>query len=66
MTEYQLYLDGKSATSLVFGGAQPKGRSKHSFYVGKEAGVTLRVKLRAKLPDGTWGGYSAERTVTTR
>ncbi|WP_107059077.1 fibronectin type III domain-containing protein [Streptomyces sp. NRRL B-1347] len=66
VTEYQIHLDGESATSLVFGGTVPQGRMKHSFYVGKEPGVTHRVRLRAKLPDGTWGGYSAERTVTTR
>ncbi|MEU0220885.1 hydrolase, partial [Streptomyces sp. NPDC006265] len=23
------------------------------------------VRLRAMLPDGTWGGFSAERAVTT-
>ncbi|MEI5100863.1 fibronectin type III domain-containing protein [Streptomyces sp. PmtG] len=66
VTEYQIRLDGRTTTSLVFGGTVPKGRSKHSFYVGRESGVTHRVKLRAKLPDGTWGGYSAERAVTTR
>nr|WP_225987699.1 fibronectin type III domain-containing protein [Streptomyces spectabilis] len=66
VTEYQIYLDGESATSLVFGGTVPQGRVKHSFYVSKKPGVTHRVRLRAKLPDGTWGGYSAERTVTTR
>ncbi|NNN36636.1 hydrolase, partial [Streptomyces sp. S3(2020)] len=35
------------------------------FYVGRDAGVTHRVRIRAKLPDGTWGGFSAQRTVTT-
>ncbi|MFE0101096.1 fibronectin type III domain-containing protein [Streptomyces sp. NPDC059009] len=65
VTEYQIRLDGQSATSLVWGGKPPKGTARHSFYVGKKAGESHRVKLRAKLPDGTWGGYAPERTVTT-
>ncbi|CAL9598289.1 hypothetical protein SUDANB6_05399 [Streptomyces sp. enrichment culture] len=65
VTEYQIHLDGRPATSLVFGGTAPRDRAVYSFYAGREAGVTHRVRLRAKLPDGTWGGFSAERTVTT-
>ncbi|MFE6165129.1 fibronectin type III domain-containing protein [Streptomyces sp. NPDC056486] len=65
VAEYQIHLDGRTATSLVFGGTAPRQKATHSFYVGKKRGDTHRVKLRAKLPDGTWGGYSAERTVTT-
>jgi hypothetical protein len=33
--------------------------------VGRDSGATHRVRIRAMLPDGTWGGFSAERTVTT-
>ncbi|MEU0335921.1 fibronectin type III domain-containing protein [Streptomyces sp. NPDC006193] len=65
ITEYQIQLDGAAATSLVWGGAAPRGRAHHSFYAGAAAGERHRVRLRARLPDGTWGGYSAERTVTT-
>ncbi|MGW5735288.1 MULTISPECIES: fibronectin type III domain-containing protein [Streptomyces] len=65
VAEYQIHLDGKNATSLVFGGTAPRKKATHSFYVGKEAGDAHRVKLRAKLPDGTWGGYSPERKVVT-
>lgn len=65
VTEYEIQLDGEPATSLVWGGTPPRGRAAYSFYVGREAGVGHRVRLRARLPDGTWGGYSAERTVTT-
>ncbi|MFE0130647.1 fibronectin type III domain-containing protein [Streptomyces sp. NPDC059037] len=65
VSEYQIHLDGKAATSLVFGGTAPRTEATHSFYVGKEPGERHRVKLRARLPDGTWGGCSAERTVTT-
>ncbi|WP_309097870.1 fibronectin type III domain-containing protein [Streptomyces sp.] len=65
VTEYQVELDGRAATSLVFGGNPPRGRATYSFYVGRDSGVTHRVRIRAMLPDGTWGGFSAERTVTT-
>src|SRR5262249_47045839 len=65
ITEYQIRLDGAAATSLVWGGAPPRGRGRYSFYVGQDAGAEHRVRLRARLPDGTWGGFSAERTVTT-
>ncbi|MFD0306866.1 fibronectin type III domain-containing protein [Streptomyces sp. NPDC127119] len=65
ITEYQIQLDRKPVTSLVWGAAPPPGRATYSFYVGREAGLTQRVRIRAKLPDGTWGAFSAERTVTT-
>ncbi|MYQ43649.1 hydrolase [Streptomyces sp. SID4985] len=65
ITEYDIWLDGTSATSLVWGGEPPRGRARYSFYAGQEAGTGHRVRLRARLPDGTWGGLSAERTVTT-
>ncbi|ANP52878.1 chitodextrinase [Streptomyces griseochromogenes] len=65
ITEYQIQLDGAAATSLVWGGDPPRGRARYSFYVGQDAESEHRVRLRARLPDGTWGGFSAERTVTT-
>ncbi|MGW0769918.1 fibronectin type III domain-containing protein [Streptomyces sp. NPDC002676] len=65
ITEYQILLDGSTTTSLVWGGTPPHGRATYSFYAGRDAGVEHRVRMRARLPDGTWGGYSAERTVTT-
>ncbi|AKZ54069.1 putative sugar hydrolase [Streptomyces ambofaciens ATCC 23877] len=65
VTEYQIHLDGRPATSLVFGGDAPRDRAEYSFYAGREAGVTHRVRVRARLSDGTWGGLSAERKVTT-
>ncbi|MFE9098556.1 fibronectin type III domain-containing protein [Streptomyces sp. NPDC007264] len=65
VTEYRIHLDGQPATSLVWGGTVPRTTASYSFYVGREAGVTHRVRIRAKLPDGTWGGFSPERTVTT-
>ncbi|MEU3889756.1 fibronectin type III domain-containing protein [Streptomyces sp. NPDC029041] len=65
VTEYRIELDGRPATSLVFGAGAPRGRATYSFYVGRGAGVTHRVRIRAMLPDGTWGGLSEERAVTT-
>lgn len=65
ITEYEVHLDGRTATSLVYGGEAPRDRATYRFYLGREAGVTHRVRIRAMLPDGTWGGFSAERTVTT-
>ncbi|MER7481635.1 fibronectin type III domain-containing protein [Streptomyces sp. NPDC126510] len=65
VTEYRIELDGRPATSLVFGGGAPRDRATYSFYVGRKPGVTHRVRIRAMLPDGTWGGLSAERAVTT-
>ncbi|MEV8553138.1 fibronectin type III domain-containing protein [Streptomyces glaucescens] len=65
ITEYQIHLDGRAATSLVWGGTAPREKATYSFYLGREDGVRHRVRIRAKLPDGTWGGFSAERTVTT-
>lgn len=65
VTEYQISLDGRVATSLVYGGDAPREGASYSFYVGRDAGVRHRVRLRARLPDGTWGGFSVERTVIT-
>ncbi|MFD3731835.1 fibronectin type III domain-containing protein [Streptomyces sp. NPDC058632] len=65
ITEYQVQLDGRPATSVVYGGQAPRDRATYSFYAGREAGVSHRVRIRARLPDGTWGGFSTERTVTT-
>lgn len=62
---YQVYLDGEQATTVMWGESAPQGGSAYSFYIGKEAGARHRVKLRAQLPDGTWGAFSPERTVTT-
>ncbi|MGW1895770.1 fibronectin type III domain-containing protein [Streptomyces sp. NPDC002004] len=66
VTQYRIELDGRSITTLVWGGTPPRGRCTHSFYIGRQAGETHRVRIRALLPDGTWGAPSAERSVTTR
>ncbi|MFF8828181.1 fibronectin type III domain-containing protein [Streptomyces sp. NPDC015131] len=62
--EHQLYLDGAFATTIVWGAAPPPGRAAYTFTVTDPPGTRHTVKLRARLPDGTWGDFSAERTVT--
>jgi chitodextrinase len=63
--EYQIYLNGRFATTLVWGGKAPGSPARHSVYGGEKPDATYSVKIRAKLPDGNWGSFSAERTVTT-
>jgi chitodextrinase len=66
VSEYQIHLDGRPATSLVHGGTAPRDRTtRHSFYLGTDTGISHTLRVRARLPDGTWSGFSAERTVTT-
>ncbi|MHB9755557.1 fibronectin type III domain-containing protein [Streptomyces sp. BYX5S] len=62
---YQVFLDGREATTVMWGDSAPAGPATYSFYIGKKARVEHRVKIRAQLPDGTWGAFSAERTVVT-
>ncbi|MFI5806306.1 fibronectin type III domain-containing protein [Streptomyces sp. NPDC051561] len=62
--EYQLYLNGRFATTIAWG-APPPGPATYTFTVTDPPGTRYAVKLRAKLPDGKWGDFSASRTVTT-
>ncbi|MFV0127030.1 fibronectin type III domain-containing protein [Streptomyces sp. HMX112] len=61
--EHQLFLNGKFATTVVWGDAPPPGTATYTFTVTDKPGTRYSVKLRAKLPDGTWGDFSAQRTV---
>lgn len=61
--EHQLYLNGKFATTIVWGAEPPAGTAAYTFTVTDRPGTRYSVKLRAKLPDGTWGDFSAQRTV---
>ncbi|WP_327326866.1 fibronectin type III domain-containing protein [Streptomyces sp. NBC_01210] len=61
--EHQLFLNGKLATTIVWGAAPPTGAATYTFMVTDNPGTRYRVKLRAKLPDGKWGDFSAQRTV---
>ncbi|OEJ41679.1 hydrolase [Streptomyces agglomeratus] len=64
--EHQLFIDGELATTIVWGGDPPAGTATYHFTVGEPPGTRYSVKLRAKLPDGKWGDFSAQRTVVTR
>ncbi|MFD3539859.1 fibronectin type III domain-containing protein [Streptomyces sp. NPDC058662] len=64
-TEYELHVNGRPTTVIQFGaGAVPSGRAEHRLTVTEPAGTVWTLKLRARLPDGTWGSFSAERRVT--
>ncbi|MFB7466659.1 fibronectin type III domain-containing protein [Streptomyces sp. NPDC056224] len=66
-SEYELYVNGRPTTVIQFGaGAVPSGRAEHRITVTEPAGTVWAVKLRARLPDGNWGAFSAERTVTLK
>ncbi|MFH8882663.1 fibronectin type III domain-containing protein [Streptomyces californicus] len=60
---YELYLNGKLTTTIVWGGTPPAGRATYRLDLADPAGTRYSVKLRAKLPDGKWGDFSAQRTV---
>ncbi len=63
--EYELYVNGLPTTVIQFGaGAVPSGRAEHRLTVAEPAGTVWTVKLRARLPDGNWGSFSAERRIT--
>ncbi|WP_241518750.1 fibronectin type III domain-containing protein [Streptomyces sp. CB03238] len=61
--EHQLFLNGTFATTIVWGTQPPPGQVRYTFTVTDGPGTRYTVKLRAKLPDGTWGDFSAQRTV---
>ncbi|MEE1927099.1 fibronectin type III domain-containing protein [Streptomyces sp. TRM 70351] len=63
-SEYEIHLDGKFATTLVWDTSASEERVTHRLHVGGEPGTRHTVKIRAKLPDGHWGGFTPERTVT--
>ncbi|WP_329388285.1 fibronectin type III domain-containing protein [Streptomyces sp. NBC_01351] len=64
-SEYELYVNGRATTVIQFGaGAVPSGRAEHRLTVTEPAGTVWAVKLRARLPDGNWGAFSAERSIT--
>ncbi|WP_245874019.1 hypothetical protein [Streptomyces phaeoluteigriseus] len=52
-------------TTLAGSDDAPGGRARHTVNLGTEAGRTYAVRIRPRLPDGTWGAFSTERTVTT-
>ncbi|MEU9092190.1 fibronectin type III domain-containing protein [Streptomyces sp. NPDC048428] len=60
---YQLYLDGRLTTTIVWGGEPPVGRASYRLTVSEPRGTRHSMKIRARLPDGKWGDFSAARTV---
>ncbi|GAA2772093.1 fibronectin type III domain-containing protein [Streptomyces showdoensis] len=63
--EHQLYLNGRFATTIVWGAQPPPGPATYTLTVPTTPGSRYTVTLRARLPDGTWGDFSAPRTVVT-
>ncbi len=66
VTHHELHLDGRFATTIVWGAAPPAGRATYTFTVQDPPGTRHTLTLRARLPDGTWGDFSAPRTVVVR
>lgn len=60
---YQLYLNGKLTTTIVWGGTPPAGRATYRLTLTDPPGTRYSLKIRPKLPDGKWGDFSAQRTV---
>ncbi|WP_116209222.1 fibronectin type III domain-containing protein [Streptomyces olivoreticuli] len=70
ITTYQVYLNGKLAQTFIWGAGDavlpiPVRTASREVLVGANPGKTYKVKIRARLGDGTWGAFSAEKTVTT-
>ncbi|MFE7617078.1 fibronectin type III domain-containing protein [Streptomyces sp. NPDC057496] len=60
---YQLFMNGRLTTTIVWGGAPPEGRASYRLTVSDPRGTRYSLKIRAKLPDGKWGDFSAQRTI---
>ncbi|MEU1127440.1 fibronectin type III domain-containing protein [Streptomyces sp. NPDC005899] len=60
---YQLFLNGKPTTTIVWGGTPPAGRATYRLTLTDPPGTRYSLKIRPKLPDGTWGDFSAQRTI---
>lgn len=60
---YQLYVDGRPTTTIVWGGDPPVGRASYRLTMSEPRGTRHSMKIRAKLPDGKWGDFSAARAV---
>ncbi|MEU1278569.1 fibronectin type III domain-containing protein [Streptomyces sp. NPDC005805] len=63
VTEHQLHLNGELATTIVWGTPPAGPRATYTMTVTDPPGTRYSVKLRARLPDGKWGDFSAQRTV---
>ncbi|MFG3349841.1 fibronectin type III domain-containing protein [Streptomyces sp. NPDC048018] len=63
--EHELHLNGRFATTVVWGAEPPPGPVSYTLTVPAGPGVRYALTLRARLPDGTWGDFSAPCTVVT-
>ncbi|MFG3350891.1 fibronectin type III domain-containing protein [Streptomyces sp. NPDC048001] len=63
VTEHQLHLNGRPATTIVWGTVPPGPEVGYTMTVTDPPGTRYSIKIRARLPDGGWGGFSAQRTV---
>ncbi|WP_370415688.1 fibronectin type III domain-containing protein [Streptomyces fradiae] len=63
--EHQLHLNGRFATTIVWGADPGPGPVSYTLTVPATPGVRYALTLRAKLPDGTWGDFSTPVTVVT-
>lgn len=61
--EHRLYLNGRPATTIVWGAEPPTNTATYTMTITDPPGTRYSIKLRAKLPDGRWGDFSAQRTV---
>ncbi|MFE6714121.1 fibronectin type III domain-containing protein [Streptomyces sp. NPDC057695] len=66
VTHHELHLNGRFATTIIWGNEPPPGRATYTFPVQDPPGTRYTVTLRARLPDGTWGDFSVSRTVVVR
>ncbi|MFE2374149.1 fibronectin type III domain-containing protein [Streptomyces sp. NPDC059398] len=64
VTEYQMYLGSRLTTTIAWGADAPRHTATYTFAAPEKPGTVYRVRIRAKLPDGDWGTFSAERVVT--
>ncbi|MEU8618562.1 fibronectin type III domain-containing protein [Streptomyces sp. NPDC048623] len=63
--EHQLHLNGRFATTIVWGADAGPGPVTYTLTVPATPGVRYALTLRAKLPDGTWGDFSTPATAVT-
>ncbi|MFF8598367.1 fibronectin type III domain-containing protein [Streptomyces sp. NPDC015232] len=63
--EHQLHLNGRFATTIVWGADPGPGPVSHTLTVPTTPGLRYALTLRARLADGTWGDFSAPVTAVT-
>ncbi|MEU7554722.1 fibronectin type III domain-containing protein [Streptomyces sp. NPDC044571] len=65
-TAYELHVNGRPVTVIQFGAGAvppPGGTVEHRLTVAEPAGTVWVLRLRARLPDGNWGAFSADRRI---